>query len=68
MFTRWVTMLALFHFLRKNIDALLACFNTLRVLATLKLAKSFVKKNNWTITITLLNKDIVLQASLIIKT
>ncbi len=46
MFTRWVTMLAFFHFLRKNIDALLTCFNTLKVLATLKLAKSFVKKNN----------------------
>lgn len=68
MFAGMVTMLAFLHFLSEDIDALLTAVDSLSVLATLKLAKGFVKKDYRTIPIALLNKDIVLGACLIIKT
>ena len=61
-------MLRFLHFIVKYVDALLTRINPLSVLAALEFANSFVEQDNRSIAVSLLHKDIVLVARLVIET
>ena len=61
-------MLRFLHLIVKYVDALLTRINSLSVLAALEFANSFVEQDNRSIAVSLLHKDIVLVARLVIET
>jgi len=61
-------LLRFLHLIVKYVDALLTRINPLSVLAALEFANSFVEQDNRSIAVSLLHKDIVLVARLVVET